>query len=367
MIITGMTIHLFHEVEDHHQEVVEHRIRKARQNGLAILHTSEGIDGVVSTDAGRLRQIARIWPNISQVVVGQSVFDREKIERRLARQFWVPSDLIGVLDYALWDIMGKALNLPIYKLAGGARERVLGYASTVHHGTDERFVETALQCKSMGFKAIKIHPYCILEDDIRVCEKVRAAVGDEMILMLDTLVYPGPYDRQEARRMAAVLDDLDFCWFEDPLYRSDLQGLAELRQSCRKVQIRAADTTKDIRDYAAMVRMGCVDIVAGPVSFGITDLLKLAHFAEINGIKLEPHDFGGGTASLHVLLSITNGEFYEIAVPRGCFDTGVYPDVYLDPCWIDAEGYVRAPTKPGLGFEINLEAAKAVTVDTISL
>jgi L-alanine-DL-glutamate epimerase-like enolase superfamily enzyme len=367
MRIHGCTLLIFRETEDHHQEVPEYRLRKVRQNGVAILHTDAGIDGVVSTDASRLRHLARVWPQISDHLVGQEVFDRERIEKRLVRQFWVPGDIVGIIDYALWDIAGKALNLPIYKLLGGARDRVLGYASTVHHNSDDRFIDTVRECCALGFKAIKIHPYCVPEDDMRLVRKIRAAVGDEMILMLDTLVYPGMYNLRQAKRMAELLDELDFRWFEDPLHRTDLQGLAELRRSCRKVQIRVADSTPDIRDYAAIVRMGCADILAGPPSFGITDLMKLAHFAEVNGLAMEPHDFGGGTASLHVLLAITNGEFYEIATPRGCFDTAVYPGVYLDPCWIDAEGYVRAPTKPGLGFEIDLRAAKAVTVEQISL
>jgi L-alanine-DL-glutamate epimerase-like enolase superfamily enzyme len=308
-----------------------------------------------------------LWPQICDHVIGQDVFDRERIEKRLVRQFWTPYDIIGIIDYALWDIAGKAMNQPIYKLIGAARDRVMGYASTVHHATDGQFVKTALACKEQGFKAIKIHPYCIPEDDMRLVRKVREAVGDDMILMLDTLVYPGMYNRREAKRMAEVLDELDFRWFEDPLHRTDLQGLADLRKSCRRVQIRVADTTPDLRDYAAVVRMGAADILAGPASLGITDVMKLAHFAEINGMSMEPHDFGGGTASLHALLSITNGDFYEIATPRGCFDTAVYPGVYLDPCWIDSDGYVLAPTKPGLGFEIDLDAAKAVTVETISL
>lgn len=367
MRIRGCTLLIFKETEDHHQEVPEYRLRKMRQNGVMILHTDEGIDGVVSTEASRLRAFARIWSTIADHVVGQDVFDRERIEKRLVRQFWVPYDLIGILDFALWDIAGKALNLPIYKLLGAARDRVMGYGSTVHHNTDERFIETALACKADGFKAIKIHPYCIPEDDMRLVRKVREAVGDEMILMLDTLVYPGMYNRREANRMAELLDELDFRWFEDPLHRTDLEGLADLRRRCRRVQIRCADTTADIRDYAAVVRLGAADIIAGPGSLGITDAMKLAHFAEVNGMNMEPHDFGGGTASLHVLLAITNGDFYEIATPRGCFDTQVYPGVYLDPCWIDAEGYVPAPTKPGLGFEIDFDAAKKWTVETVSL
>ncbi|MCZ6633999.1 MAG: hypothetical protein O7G87_11390 [bacterium] len=116
-----------------------------------------------------------------------------------------------------------------------------------------------------------------------------------------------------------------------------------------------------------MVRRQCLDIVAGPANFGITDLMGLAHFAEVNHLPMEPHDFGGGIASLHVLLAVHNANYYEMAVPQGCFDERLYPGVYLDSAKIDSEGYVHAPTKPGLGFEIDFGEAKKVTEEALKV
>lgn len=80
---------------------------------------------------------------------------------------------------------------------------------------------------------------------------------------------------------------------------------------------------------------------------------------------MEPHDFGGGTASLHVLLAVTNAHYYELAIPRGCLHNRLYPGLYLDPVWIDSEGYVHGPKKPGLGFEVDMKVAQKVTVETL--
>jgi len=367
MKITGWTIHLFEPRPSRHQEVAHLARAKSMANGVAILHTDEGIDGIVSAGVARLTQLARSWPAVAEHVVGRSPLDRLAIEDTLQKRFLWHTELIGLVDHALWDITGKMFNQPIYKLLGGYRKKVLGYASTVHHSSDERFMETIEACRAAGFKAIKIHPYGNLVDDIRLCQKVRKAVGDDMILMLDAMSYPGPYGRHEAMQMVAVLDELKFHWLEDPLDHRDLEGLAELRRLRRHVQIRGADRILHMQEYAAMIQRGCIDIVAGPVSWGITDLLKLAHFAEVHGMKMEPHDFVGGTASLHALLAIRNGTFYEIAVPRGSFDTMQYPDLYLDACWIDPDGYVHAPTKPGLGFDLDLDQVKAVTRETLEL
>ena len=169
--------------------------------------------------------------------------------------------------------------------------------------------------QAKGLTAVKLHPYCVAADDIRMCRAVRKAVGDDFTLMLDTLVYPGPYDRQDALRVGRVLDELNFWWFEDPLPKTDLDGLTELTQACQVVQVRMGDQVDDIHEYAEMVRRRCMDIMAGPASFGITALMKMAHMAEINHMNFEPHDFGRGTASLHVLLAINNADYYEIAVP----------------------------------------------------
>ena len=106
-------------------------------------------------------------------------------------------------------------------------------------------------------------------------------------------------------------------------------------------------------------------IVAGPGFFGISDLIKLAALAETFHMDMEPHDFGGGTASLHALLALPNARYYELAVPRGWLHEVLYPGLYIDQLWIDSEGCVHAPTKPGLGFDLDPDAAKRYTVDTL--
>ena len=212
---------------------------------------------------------------------------------------------------------------------------------------------------------MKLHPYCVAEDDLRMCRAVRKAVGDGFTLMIDTLAYPGPYGRRDALRAGRVLDELDFGWFEHPLPKTDLGGLADLTRSCQVVRVRMADRVEDMHEYDEMVRRRCMDIMAGSAAFGITDLMKLAHVADVNHMNVEPHNSGGGTASLHVLLAITNADYHEVAVPVGCSDETIYPGVYLDTAKVDSEGYVNTPTKPGLGFEIDFAEARKVTAETI--
>jgi L-alanine-DL-glutamate epimerase-like enolase superfamily enzyme len=366
MKITGLTVHIFEPRPEVGQEIKEYQAWRTMQNGVAVIHTDQGIDGVVAVTVagGLLRQLASMWRAAREHIEGQDPLDRGRIENILQRRFNWPMPVRGILDHGLWDIAGKYFNAPIYKLLGQTRDKILAQASTVHHATDEKFIETVLACKEQGYKALKIHPYCVADDDIRLCRKVRKAVGDEMNLSLDSLIYPAPYTREEAMRVGRVLDELNFWWFEDPLDRRDLPGLAELTRQLR-VLIRAADRVEDIREYSYMIQHQCMDIIAGPMHTGITEMMKLSHLAEVNNLGFEPHDASGGTASLHVLLAVTNANFYEKAAPAGSWFEKSYPGVYLDPVQVDREGYVHAPVKPGLGFEIDFKEARKVTVETI--
>jgi L-alanine-DL-glutamate epimerase-like enolase superfamily enzyme len=367
MEITGLEVWIFEPRTEHHQEVPEYQNHPHRQNGIARILTDEGIEGIVSGSASRLRALANRWAACRQYfsIEGQDPFDRGMIERVLSRRFYWPTGVLGILDTGLWDIAGKALRKPIYKLLGATREKVLVYGSTIHHSTDKRFIDTVLKCKEKGFTAVKLHPYCVANDDIRLCRAVRKAVGDDFTLMLDTLVYPAPYTREEALRVGKVLDELNFWWYEDPLQKTDLDGLAEVTRACQVVQVRSADRVESINEYPEMIRRHCMDIMAGPSVFGITGLMKLAALAEANHMNMEPHDFGGGTKALHVLLAINNANYYEQAVPEGCFSTTIYPGVYKDPIEVDDEGYAHAPNNPGLGYGIDLEEAKKVTVERL--
>ncbi|MHB1132242.1 MAG: mandelate racemase/muconate lactonizing enzyme family protein [Chloroflexota bacterium] len=367
MKITGLRVLIFERRPDPHNETPEYIVHPTRQNGLAIIDTDTGIQGMVSAEGTFLRQLARGWAGAREQIEGQDPFDRERIADLLRRRFKWTQITLGLLDLGLWDIAGKALGQPVYKLLGAARDQILAYASTVHHGTDERFLESVLRAKDKGYKAIKLHPYCNCDDDLRLVYKVRRAVGDEMVLMIDTIAYPGPYNRADAFRMGRALDELNYLWFEDPLVKEDLEGLAALARECKVVQVRAADNAQNLRECANLITRGEVDIIAAPGMWGISESMKVAALAQAHNIKMEPHDFYfyGGAASLHVALAATNADYYELAVPEGCFDTSIYPGVYLTAPSIDKEGYIHGTTTPGLGFDVDLKEAEKVTVERL--
>ena len=305
---------------------------------------------------------------LKSLVVGHDPYDREK--------FWhwmwvsnIPENLLSVLDMALWDLQGRMFGVPIHKLLGGCREKVKAYASSFPNmGDPEDYAQHALDCKSKGYRAYKIHPYYFwdpvtgkpnpgrpsnIEYDITAARLIREAVGDDMVLMFDPW---GTYRTYEdAVKVGRALQDLDYYWYEHPMseYRLDpyIRLTAELDIPILGPEIAAGSlyTRADwITRHASDISR--IDVLRG----GITGSHKMAAICEAFGVRLEMHMSGFGNLQILGATSEDVCEYYE----RGLEALGVDydpPQPYLmeicDP--LDDDGYVRVPQEPGMGYKIN--------------
>jgi L-alanine-DL-glutamate epimerase-like enolase superfamily enzyme len=169
--------------------------------------------------------------------------------------------------------------------------------------------------------------------------------------MMDAM---GIYDRRKALSLGRVLDELQFRWFEDPLPDGDIAGWVSLAQSL-DTPVAGVDSVRfTVKDYALPITSGAFDIVRmDGARHGISQLTQLAGIADAFGLKCEGHSFGtalGQAANLQVALAVPNSDFCELPVPLGGLDFGVIEGLRLDE-----EGYVLAPTGPGLGLEVDVE------------
>jgi len=370
MRITGIKVYILKP-----QEFSQEATRINLPSALVSISTDEGIEGITmleeaiyaeelvmkfKAEKGWLRSVENFVP-----LIGADPFDRERIEKSFWDQYFFQrsaSTVLCALDECLWDIFGKALKMPIYKLIGAYREKLPAFASTQSYGDIMDYIRIAENCLEEGFKAIKIHPTRYWKKDIEVCKAVREVVGDEITLMLDPF---HAYTREEALRVGREIEELNFYWYEDPIPTTDINGLAAL---CRAldIPILTGENVHDLYSYAELIQRGaadglrCVDVNVG----GITGMLKVAHLAEIFGMKCELHSWGHPwqqAAHLHVMLSIKNCRFFEMPFPVGIFDQGT-----KDVIRIDREGYVHAPKKPGLGIDVNWEEVEKKTIKVIS-
>ncbi|MEO8658817.1 MAG: mandelate racemase/muconate lactonizing enzyme family protein [Bryobacteraceae bacterium] len=336
-------------------------VTNAGYTRIAAVVTHSGIEGNYTL-------ARRYWhPNWSNegwldfakaTLIGKSVLDLPA----LTSQYDPPKRRIGQSSYAsaidacLWDILGKAVGLPIYRILGAYRNRVMAYASSQHHNTVEEFVREVQHCKAEGFKAYKIHPPSMpdggsdIKLDIEVCNAVRQAAGSDFTLLMDPV---GVYSRDQAMVIGRLLEKLNFAAFEDPIPTTDIEGLVQLCHSL-DIPVHIGEFIFSPYNYADYIRRGAMDVVRFITDNvgGITGGMKIARMAECFGMECAPHNWGetfDHAVHFHCELAMPNNTWFEMTVPQGVGDRPYIKDRIR----IAKDGYVYAPVKPGLGYEID--------------
>jgi L-alanine-DL-glutamate epimerase-like enolase superfamily enzyme len=282
-----------------------------------------------------------------------------------------PNYYTAAADVCMWDILGKAVNQPIYKILSGGtptKDRMMAYASSQHLPAIEDYVPDVTKAKAQGFRAYKIHPgngqhatgpaiptYIGHMEEIK---QVRAAVGDEFVLMHDPVQR---YNRFEAMTVGRLLDDLNYAWFEDPVRTTDMEGLIQLCSELN-LPIHVGEFIYSIADFADYIRYGALDVVrliADNVG-GISGAMRVGLLADAHGLECTPHNWGNVpdmALHFHVELALPNSYWFEMPFPPEYADRPEYKDKFRP----NEEGYVLAPTAPGLGYPVDHDALDKIT------
>jgi L-alanine-DL-glutamate epimerase-like enolase superfamily enzyme len=290
---------------------------------------------------------------LKPILVGQNPLDRERLYKAMWKRVRTTTvRSIGAVDIALWDIAGKAAGLPIHQLLGSFRDRVPAYISSAVLASPQAYAEEAQHYKSLKLAAYKIHPPQVWREDIKVCEAVRQAVGDDYLLMLDSV---WSYDYAAALRVGQAIQDLGYYWYEDPLADADIYNYLELRKKLHIPIMATEYPAGGLDSYTPWIKERATDFLRGDVAVkgGITTLVKAAHLAEAFHLNYELHHGGNSLnnfANLHVIMALQNTEFFEVLLPSQSQKYGLVQDIE-----IDAEGMVHAPSGPGLGAQIDFE------------
>jgi D-galactarolactone cycloisomerase len=325
----------------------------------------------VHTDAGLTGIGPGMHPmfvdGVKQYLVGKSVFDIEQHAASL--KYYVPGlpyQGVAGVDIALWDLIGKAADLPLYKLWGGGKDRLIPYASMVRLSTPEERAELAESLSDDGWRAIKLRLHHeTMGEDIRTVEAVREAVGRNMTIMVDGNQaqsggdwQPGVrWNFQRAYETAVELQDLDVYWLEEPLNRYNYDGLAELG---RKVEIPIAggENNVGLHEFVQMCEQDVYGLLQpeSMVLGGITNLRKVGVLAELYGKEIVPHHGGGNIgviAHMHLVASWRHAPFMELLhdSPIGAYKNKF--SIMANAPEIDSDGYMPVPQGPGLGVEID--------------
>jgi L-alanine-DL-glutamate epimerase-like enolase superfamily enzyme len=325
------------------------------------IRTDQGLTGIgPGIDPGLLEAVRA-------QLVGKDPFDTEQHAGRL-RYYATGASYRGgsCVDVALWDLIGKACGQPLYKLFGGAKERVIPYASMIVLGDPEERARVARDLAGQGWKAIKLRLHHeSLRDDLRTVELVRKSAGDGMTVMVDANQaqstgnwQPGVlWDFRRAVETARQLETMGVYWLEEPLPRYAFDQLTELNRQV-SMPLAGGENNRGIHEFRQMCEQGIYDVLQPEplVTEGVTGLRKIGAMAEAYGRKIVPHHGGGniGTiATLHLVASWPHAPYWELLhdPPVGSYEHRFA--IFKDPPRIGEDGYVSVPQGPGLGVEID--------------
>jgi len=310
------------------------------------LHTNQGIIGR-SLPKGPSSLLKSMLGKIK----GENPFDVERIWDRMYRYNRKPVakgtyiEAMGSVDMAVWDIIGKALNLPVYKVLGGFQKKIKVYAAGGYYEEGKTIDDLAGEMKgyvSEGFHAVKMKvggaPF---GEDLDRVKAVRETIGPDIDLLIDA---NNKWNAYEAIRFGRAIEKYNPFWFEEPVEPDDFEGCAEVKQAL-DIPIVAGENE--------FTRWGCRDLIqAGSADIlnldtvkagGITEYRKISALASAFHIPVAPH--GSPHMAIHLLASLDNALIME-----------TYPAVESQfnpvlPLYPVKDGFITVPETPGLGID----------------
>jgi D-galactarolactone cycloisomerase len=257
------------------------------------------------------------------------------------------------LDMALWDIRGKAVGWPLYKLLGGTSKPIPAYAGGISLGFQEpaALVEEAKAHLAVGYKALKLRLGDNPKDDLARVAAIRKAFGDDLIILSDANT---GYSVADARQVMPGLDANNVAWLEEPFPAHDYRSYAEAKTFGR-VPLAAGENHYTRFEFSRLIEEKTVTILQPDLSKtgGITEFMKIAAMASAYKLPVHPHSSMTGlnfAASIHVLASLDHPGYFEGDVSKN----NLFRDVMVNtPYKVDANGCVRPLEGPGLGLEVD--------------
>jgi D-galactarolactone cycloisomerase len=270
-------------------------------------------------------------------------------------------------EIALWDLIGKAANQPLYKLWGGTRDRIVPYSSMFRLGPARERAETALALKKQGWKAIKLKShYLTMKEDVEQIAAVRDACGPDFIIATDAnkagfdVAFPGtrgvPWSFKRALDTVKEFERLDVFFLEEPLPRFDFDRLAELNRLTSVNLAGGEEQNPGVHEFRWLLEKGCFDIIQPEINVqGPAVLQKVAVIAESMEKLIMPH-LGDGRLStvcdMHLVASWPNAPLLEVGNegPEGAYEHSYA--VFEKPIALTSDGFFELPQAPGLGVAI---------------
>jgi len=321
------------------------------------LHTDAGITGWASSSFGTAEGGAGALQAILEEEVKPVVRDQDPaFPRRIRAELWRALEYHGVtgivqfamaaVDIALWDILGRALGVPVYRLLGACRDRMPVYSMCGWYYPDDndlsqyrRSVEEAFE---QGYRAVKIKVgRGSMEDDERRIRPALDLAGRERRVMVDA---NQAFNRNEALRRGRLYQQMGCFWYEEPMPPHEMEGYAELAAAL-DIRIATGENLYTKYQFADLIARRGADVVQpdNRRAGGVCEWMEIAAVADAFGLEVASH--GGGAANLNMLLAMPNAIYMETSGPQKLVN-----------------GEILAPEAPGMGTEVSAERIRKYKV-----
>lgn len=332
-----------------------------RQFSVVQVFTDEETYGIGCVPIGDpLAVTGIIERKLKSLVVGENPFSTEKIWEEMYREMYrdrkgAAIRAISALDIALWDIKGKALKMPLYKLLGGYRDKVPCYASGGYYregkglkGLEKEMVRYVEQ----GFTAVKMKVGAVsLKKDVERVKVARDAIGPDIDLMIDA---NNAYDTHTAIKAGRMFEKYDIYWLEEPVWPDNIKGSAEVAAAL-DTPVASGELEYLRYGFRELIENRAVDIIQpdATVVGGITEWIKVAAMASAWNIPVAPH--WEQEIHMHLAAAVPSAFTVELFVKGGDIrlEDKIYKG-YVEP----EKGYLKVPNKSGLGIELDPDAIK---------
>lgn len=336
-------------------------VATSRVTSLIFITADNGMTGVGATYS---------YPDLVKIIIEKHLrphllgADPLKIDQHWEKMYgltrWygrkgVAISALGGIDIALWDLRGKTLGKPIYKLLGAERDSVPAYASGLFWHDDLTVLEKeAAGYIDRGFRRVKMRLGHSLAYDVDAVEAVRRAVAPDNDVIIDG---SHRYTIETAERLGNVLAANKVFWFEEPLPPEDIDSYVTLRRRL-SIPLAAGENDFGVQGFRELLRAKALDIVQPDAcrAGGITECLRIGRMAAESSVRVATHtwsDAVGLMANAHLIAALANGITVEVDQTGNPF----IDQLLTEPLQI-RDGLLRLPDAPGLGIEIDRAALR---------
>ncbi len=312
------------------------------------IRTDAGITGWASSSFGMIEGGPRVVQAILEEEVKHVLIGKDPaFPRRIRADLWKALEYQGVggatqfaiaaVDIAIWDILGKNVGLPVYKMLGAFRDRMPVYSMCgwyYDRDDDLSHLKRAIsEAVEQGYPAVKIKVgRGTLDEDIRRIRLAQDVLGKDRRLMVDANQV---FNRNEALRRGRVYQQMGCFWYEEPLPPQEMDGYAELAKEL-DMRIATGENLNTKYAFADLISRRGADVIQpdNRRAGGVTEWMEIAALADANGLEIASH--GGGLTNLNMLLAMPNAIYMESSGPQKIKD-----------------GEVAAPEEPGMSSQVS--------------